>query len=343
MNSYTESLIKEAIDKRKFNVLSEASKIVNTGCGDIVFEQYTGSGVRVFKNKEGNVSVLCPEEISISESEYLQHAIATGSIFDDADRVASAADYTIRTTLPMDAITRQDIPFNTEPLQPVVAATIGRVNDDACVGCDDTDLRNGYAIMKDVITGGSSGNSVNGIVKNYLDVKDDDTLPLTIGRDLYDAKAALDELKNFDDDDILPDDDLIDCEVGDDEELDDDDDDIEVPVEEGFFSKKPKKLKPIPARDIVAYITVEMNAIQDTNDQAMLSGYTCSKLEVADFYLTCIDTNDDRYIVPHSRQFIVQYQNDLNRLLAQILKLKPINRNDRVWKVDVNYPSKYQG
>ena len=86
-----------------------------------------------------------------------------------------------------------------------------------------------------------------------------------------------------------------------------------------------------------------MNAVQDTNDQAMLAGYTCSKLEVADFYLTCIDTNDDRYIVPHSRQFIVQYQNDLNRLLAQILKLKPINRNDRVWKVDVNYPSKYQG
>lgn len=114
------------------------------------------------------------------------------------------------------------------------------------------------------------------------------------------------------------------------------------PYEEAFISKRPKKLKPIP-RDVVAYITVEMNAIQDSNDQAMLSGYTCSKLELVDFYLNVIDTNDERYIVPHSRQYLIQMQNDLNRLLTQILKIRPVNKNDRVWQVNVNYPEGWRG
>ena len=112
--------------------------------------------------------------------------------------------------------------------------------------------------------------------------------------------------------------------------------------QEGFLSKKPKKLKPIP-RDIVPYITVEMNAIRDSNDQAMLSGYTCSKLELVDFYLNVIDTNDERYIVPHTRQYLVQLQSDLNRLLTQILRIKPINKSDRVWQVNVNYPENWRG
>lgn len=107
-------------------------------------------------------------------------------------------------------------------------------------------------------------------------------------------------------------------------------------VEEGFL-RRPKKLKPIP-RDVVAYITVEINAIQDANDQAMLSGYTCAKLELVDFYITCLDTNDDRYIVPHTRQYLVQMQNDLNRLLTRILQLRPINKSNRMWKVNVTLP-----
>ena len=117
----------------------------------------------------------------------------------------------------------------------------------------------------------------------------------------------------------------------------------EVEIEEGFISRRPKKLKPLPARDIVAYITVEMNAIRDSNDQAMLAGYTCSKLELCDFYINCIDTQDDRYVVPHDRAYLVRFQTDLNRLLTQILAIKPINKQDRIWKVNVNYPEGWRG
>lgn len=156
-----------------------------------------------------------------------------------------------------------------------------------------------------------------------------------------------DESDEEDDDE---DDDESDDKEGDDDSdasLEDEDDEIKQEsydyYEEGFLTKKPKKLKPIPIREIVSYITCELNAISDTNDQAMLSGYTCAKLELVDFYLTCIDTQDDRYIVPHPRQYLVDGQRQLNDLLTQILRIRPVNRGDRVWKVNVNYPEGWRG
>ncbi len=111
------------------------------------------------------------------------------------------------------------------------------------------------------------------------------------------------------------------------------------PVQEGFLSKKPKKLKDLKMRDTVSYITLEISDIRDVNDAQILSGYVCSKLEIVDFYISCIDNNDPKYIVPHTRPQLVQFQNDLNRLLTQILKIRPVNRSDRSWVVDVNYPA----
>lgn len=113
-------------------------------------------------------------------------------------------------------------------------------------------------------------------------------------------------------------------------------------IQEGLFSRKPKQLKPI-GRDLIAYIMTAMNEVEDTNDQAMLSGYICAKLELVDFYITVLDTKDARYIVPHPRVYLVNMQQQLENLLRQVLKIKPINRNDRVWKVNVNYPDGWGG
>ena len=106
------------------------------------------------------------------------------------------------------------------------------------------------------------------------------------------------------------------------------------PIHEGFMLKKPKKLKAIDIRSIVAYVTVEMNAIKDSNDQAMLAGYVCSKLELIDFYLTVIDTNDERYVVPHTRQYLADGQRQLSDLLTKILRIRPINRSERIWQIE---------
>lgn len=115
------------------------------------------------------------------------------------------------------------------------------------------------------------------------------------------------------------------------------------PVQEGFLSKAPKRLKDLKMRDTVTYITLEISDIRDVNDAQILSGYVCSKLEIADFYISCIDNNDPKYIVPHTRPQLVQFQNDLNRLLTQILKIRPVNRADRTWMVNVNYPEGWRG
>lgn len=113
-------------------------------------------------------------------------------------------------------------------------------------------------------------------------------------------------------------------------------------IQEGLFKRKPKQLKPI-GRDLIAYIMTAINEVQDTNDQAMLSGYICSKLELVDFYITVLDTKDARYIVPHPRQYLVSMQQTLTSLLGQVLKIKPINRNDKAWRVNVNYPDGWGG
>ena len=105
---------------------------------------------------------------------------------------------------------------------------------------------------------------------------------------------------------------------------------------------KPKSLKPI-GREVVTYILTQKNNIHDANDQSMLASFCCAKLELVDFYLNCIDTKDYRYIVPHNRQYLVQMQNDLNRALQEVLRVKPVNRMDRPWRVNVVYPQGWGG
>jgi len=40
---------------------------------------------------------------------------------------------------------------------------------------------------------------------------------------------------------------------------------------------------------------------------------------------------------------LIAGQKQLNDLLTQILRIRPINRNDRVWHVNVNYPDGWRG
>ena len=333
------TIIESAISEKKYNVISECSKIINPDKCDIICEAYNGEGVRVFKHN-GNVNILIPEKVSVCESEYLTNAIKTGSIFDEAETVDNASQYVIKTALPIDSMINQGVNPPTEALMPAVGSVIGRVGEDG-LEIDEVDVQNGNAMVRDLVTMGENGGSdVKDIVNNYLSIKDRGDTPETFKNDAYEMKNALEELNKYDDDEPLPDEDCIDCEIECNEACDDADTDYK---QEAFLSKAPKRLKPIEARSIIAYVTTEMNAIRDTNDQAMLSAYVCSKLETADFYLSCIDNNDGKYIVPHDRTFLVNYINQLNGLLTKILQIKPVNKQDRVWKIDVKYPAGWEG
>jgi hypothetical protein len=376
MNSYKVNLLREAIKSRKMNVLSEYAKIIFPDKPNLVLESYSGDCVRVFKHK-GDVVVLHPDVVGYMESDYLSNAIATGTIFDDADTVDNAATYVVKTGLPENAMIRQGLNPPVDVMMAPVGAAIGTVSGDT-LDVDNTNIRNGWVAMRDMVgcCKPDCDHDYRDCINNAIGVDDRMDTPESLSGDLYEIKTAMSELEKFDDTDFEPEEDLIDYDIDIETETvsqipgsctpgtegstpstnpieaTNSDSKTKTPVrpgsilgykQEGFLSKKPKQLKPIDARSIIAYITTQKNAIRDTNDQAMLAAYTCAKLETCDFYLSCLDTNDGRYIVPHDRTFLMNYQRQLNTLLTEILKLKPVDKQDRVWKVSVDYPDGWKG
>lgn len=334
--SLRNDVISQIIHERQFDAIKDYVDIVHPNNPKVVIEQYDGTVMRLYPSG-GCAHIMIPKELTVTQECGLATALSTGSIFDDLANVENNTKYIQMRTLPMNALANRgcEAPCG---MKPVVAATVGTMDDETGhAEVTDADISNGIHLVKDLMDHKEKHNDVNDVVDRYLGASDHAELPQEIKVNTYDMKKDLEDVDDVTDEDELNDDDYEEIEIE-----DDDDDATEDKFEqEGFLLKKPKKLKPIP-RDIVAYITSEMNAIRDANDQAMLSGYTCSKLELVDFYLNIIDTNDTRYVVPHSRDYLVQMQNDLNRLLTQILQIKPINRNDRVWKANVTAPDNWR-
>lgn len=101
-----------------------------------------------------------------------------------------------------------------------------------------------------------------------------------------------------------------------------------------------KKLKKIP-RDTVAYITIETESIKDANDKMMIASYCLSKLELVEWYIELIDSQSQKYIVPHSRPYLVTMRTDLLGCYKKIMNT-PIPKADKPI-IDVKYPTGYEG
>jgi hypothetical protein len=383
--SLLKDLVQVSIHNRNVSTLNQALTIVFPDIvkdKEFIIHEYDGDVPRLF-GTDNTIELMLPNDMDMVVENAVVDAIATGTLFDDANTVKNTCDYIAMTQLPTIGMTNRGFD-RPAVLKYSMGPVVGAMNHEGRFGNDETDIQNGINFTKDVIDHGNDDN-INDLIGSYIDAKDSGKLSLKFRKA---TRGIDDEIKNINS--VEPSDTLtvndIDDGFGDGEskakEIDDDDfesknDDIEdidecgecgdvdtfdedgeiesgasdnTPTEgsstmteqeicdkiydeyiqEGLF-KRPKKLKPIP-RDVVAYITVEINAIKDANDQAMLASYTCAKLELVDFYITCIDTKDERYIVPHTRQYLVQMQTDLNRLLTRILQIKPINHNDRMWK-----------
>ena len=463
MNSTQYAVIKALIENKKYDVITEYSHITHPDAGNIIVNEYAGSGVRVYKDTKGNTRLLCPKNMDVVQEGHVAEAIANGTIFDDADEVDRNASMIERTTIPYDAMINagKDTP---KQLRPVIAIVIGKMDSNGSFDVSDEDRTNGVNLVKDLCDKEKCPDCTE-VVDKYIDKDKSAFYTPELGKTVTDLDKEVDDIVDTNPEDVISDTDTVDSyddydmdefesdnssdddvddsdddttddddsesdddadndealNMNDDEEDSDDDaveecgdtdtveecgdkdttveecgdkdtfeecgdtdtvqeedetaadtatdttddtatdttdtgsDDSEqlveeeaksttVPTEgtnskihqEGFLSKKPKKLKPL-GRDLVAYITVELNDIRSANDQAMLSGYTCSKIELVDFYITILDTQDPRYIVPHTKQYLVQMKNDLERLLAQILRIRPINRSEQIWRV--NYPT----
>ena len=473
MNSSFEKYIKAAMDSHKYDVVCEMANVIYPEKNKINIMQYPGNDVRVYKNREDEVQVLCPRNISYVQESNLTKAISTGTIFEDADEVDKYAGFIVKTKMPIDAMTNKGLE-NPYKMQEIAGATMGVMGEDGDVEISDVDVQNGRNVIDDLLDKDSKEfKDVKNVVDDYLDNDDHE---FGYDRDFtYDIQQLRDEIQQFKDSDISPEDSITDMDwddnwgsatsiMGDhndaEDEKDDNDDDHDIdvsddddedetdvditeesatyrlrdpfftesyndtlidykiteesgagcmscnpgdgenvnktieesdsPVEtpsvpppptnttageptnprykvkpedpddlntspstsnnhapvmtavkmesfhQEFSIKRPKHLKAIDVRSIVAYVTVEMNAIKDSNDQAMLAGYVCSKLELIDFYITVLDTHDDRYVVPHSRQYLADGQRQLSDLLTKILKIRPIDKSERIWKAIVS-------
>lgn len=346
MNGFGSDMVKTFLKNGKLDAITEYAKIrFPNRKKNVIVSSYKGSDVRLYTNDD-SIHLLYPNDVSEIQMESVADAIAKGTIFDDADEVENNAQYVVLQNTPVRAMTNKghEVP---KCLKIVLTGIMGKMSDDGTIEICCTDIANGQNFIDQVKSSDHSMEKINDLTDHYLGTDDHMSLPDDLRIDSSSISDEIDQITDIDDEDVITDDDWEYL------KMDDDDDESSEeyihaseneyePVEEAFFSKKPKKLKPIP-RDVIAYITVEMNAIQDANDQAMLSGYTCAKLDLVDFYLNCIDTQDGRYIVPHNREYLVNMQGELNRLLAQILRIKPVNRYDRVWKSNVTLPEGWRG
>ena len=99
-----------------------------------------------------------------------------------------------------------------------------------------------------------------------------------------------------------------------------------------------KKLKKIP-RSIIPYIQIEIESIKDDIDKNLIVGYIVSKLDLVDWYIELLDTGSNKYIVPHTRLYLVSFKKELLKLYKMAMNKVPSDRT----KNRIPYPEGYEG
>lgn len=102
-----------------------------------------------------------------------------------------------------------------------------------------------------------------------------------------------------------------------------------------------KKLKKIPS-DLVSYIQIETEAIQDVNDKMMISSYCLHKLEMVNWYLELLEIGSKKYIVPQSKAYLEMVRDQLIACHKDIMSVKITKPGDRSI-IDIKYPKGYEG
>lgn len=102
-----------------------------------------------------------------------------------------------------------------------------------------------------------------------------------------------------------------------------------------------KKLKKIPY-DLVSYIQIETESIEDANDKMMISSYCLHKLEVVDWYLQLLETESKKYIVPQSKEHLEMVRDQLIACHKEIMSVK-ISKPEKRPLLDIHYPPGCEG
>jgi hypothetical protein len=107
---------------------------------------------------------------------------------------------------------------------------------------------------------------------------------------------------------------------------------------EGVFNRihKMKKLDPAD----FDYIALEINNIKSNDDKMMIVSYIYSKLEMVEYYIQLIDSQNPHYYVPHSKDSLEQMRNRLLKYREAAINFK-IPEID--YRVNIMYPAGFEG
>ena len=107
---------------------------------------------------------------------------------------------------------------------------------------------------------------------------------------------------------------------------------------EAFFNRV-HKMKKIDPADI-DYIGLEVNNIKSNDDKMMIVSYIYNKLDIIDYYIALIDSKNPKYMIPHSRESLVNMRERLDAY-----RLDAINRKlpEVRYGISIQYPSGYEG
>ena len=101
-----------------------------------------------------------------------------------------------------------------------------------------------------------------------------------------------------------------------------------------------KRLKKIPM-DLIAYITIEGEAIKSVNDKMMIVSYAYGKLEIVEWYIELLEVGTKNYIVPHSREYLESVRTQLLAAIKTIMAVKIKGPDDPI--ISIKYPTGYEG
>jgi hypothetical protein len=100
-------------------------------------------------------------------------------------------------------------------------------------------------------------------------------------------------------------------------------------------------LKKIPY-DLVSYIQIETEAIQDSNDKMIISSYCLGKLKNVEWYIELLKAGSNKYIVPHSQSELESIRSQLQDCHRKIMAVNIVRPSQRPY-IDIKYPKGYEG
>jgi len=96
--------------------------------------------------------------------------------------------------------------------------------------------------------------------------------------------------------------------------------------ENNIFAKKLKRFDP----SIPAYVKIHAANATNPDELMMIISYGYSKLEMVNWYIELIDTNNPNYVVPMRRQELINFKNQLQYILDEATKNPKFERRTNI-------------